>query len=234
MSMPMPEKSNHGFSLLGKRSLVLSHIPMFMAPHQAQVFLAVSLSTADGSDPVKTYLNDQKQTKAKAYVLVSDPLVLSTLAPDTKTPLRTFTGKLYRGAWPFDDMANAPVVIPALTVNVTRAIFYRSFVNAAALKELTYYCFQTPETTYLAHVITRPPDFYQLLSAHVDGLAAKAQQGIVELKFSKVANTMANKLKPKQETSAVTDNRRVQVQTKAELIYDDDPKHLGESMPAMK
>src|SRR5205085_10651053 len=186
MSMPMPEKSNHGFSLLGKRSLVLSHIPMFMAPHQAQVFLAVSLSAADGSDPVKTYLNDQKQTKAQAYVLVSDPLVLPTLAPDAKTPLRTFTGKLYRGAWPFDDLANAQVVIPALTVNVTRAIFYHSFVNAAALKELTYYCFQTPETTYLAHVITRPPDVYHLLSAQGDGISVKAQQGIVELNLSKL------------------------------------------------
>src|ERR1041384_5614991 len=232
MDMPMPEKNNHGFSLLGKRSLVLSHIPMFMAPHQAQVFLEVTLSAADGSDPAKTYLDDQKQTNAKAYVLVSDPLVLPNLAPDAETPLRTFTGKLYRGAWPFDDLAKAPVVIPALTVNVTRAIFYRSFVNAAALKELTYYCFQTPETTYLAHVITRPPDFVQLLSAHVGDLNVKARQGIIELNFTKVPYTIANKLNPKQPMSPVAGNRRVDVQTKAELIYDDDPKHLGEAMSA--
>jgi hypothetical protein len=102
MKMPMPPQSNHGFSLLGRKSLVLSHIPMFMPPHQAQLFLEVTLAGNAGENPTQIYLEDQAKTKSTDYVLVSDPLVLPTLGPKAAKRLQTFTGKLYRG-WPFNN-----------------------------------------------------------------------------------------------------------------------------------
>jgi hypothetical protein len=231
MTMPTAPKSNHGFNLIGKQSLLLSHIPMFMSPHLAQLFLDVTLSTTDGTDPVKTYLNDKKKTGAAAYVLLSDPLVLPTLAPDAPNPLKSFTGKLYRGAWPFDDLPNAPVVIPALTVKVKRSIFFRSIVGATPLDELSYYWFRTQESAYLAHVLTVPPtDFNQILSVTVDGLSTSASKGVVELQFPGVANTIANKLTPQKKATAVIapNGRQVKLQVGNQLIYEDNPKHLGE------
>src|SRR5437868_1941123 len=75
MDMPMPAapSSNHGFYLLGERTFLLSHIPMFMDPHQAQLFLEVGLSISGGADPVKIYHEDQKKNPGSVYVLVTDP-----------------------------------------------------------------------------------------------------------------------------------------------------------------
>lgn len=231
MQMPAAPKSKHGFNLVGKQSILLSHIPMFMAPHQAQLFLEVTLSAPDGSDPLKTYLTDKKKTGAVAYVLVTDPLVLPTLAPNAPKPLKSFTGKLYRGAWPFDDMANAPVVIPALTVKVRRSIFFKSLVGAHALSALSYYWFRTQESAYLAHVLSVPPtDFNQILTAKIEGQPFPANKRIVELQLPGIANAIANKLVPKQKTTAVITpkGQKVKVQVGSELVYEENPKHLSE------
>lgn len=76
MDIPMPQPNNHGFNLLGRKSLVLSRIPMFMPPHQAQLFVEVTLSGSVGQDPAKTYLDDQAETKTTDYVLVTDVSLL--------------------------------------------------------------------------------------------------------------------------------------------------------------
>jgi hypothetical protein len=232
MDMPMPPapSSNHGFYLLGEKTFLLSHIPMFMDPHQAQLFLEVTLSGSGGIDPVKLYHEDQKKYPGSLYVLVTDPLVLPTLAPDAPKPLRTFTGKVYRN-WPFDDMAKAPVVIPALTINVTCSIFFHRFAGDKPLSKLTYYCFKTAESTYLAHVISHPPDFNQILTAEVHGVDPGHKA--IELVFS-AANTIANRLTPNHEESGVQapGGKHVKVHTKKELAYD--AEHLAKAMPAAK
>ena len=232
MDMPMPAapSSNHGFYLLGERTFLLSHIPMFMDPHQAQLFMEVGISISGGADPVKLYHEDQKKHPGSLYVLVTDPLVLPTLAPDAPKPLREFTGKVYRN-WPFDDMAKAPVVIPALDIKVTRSIFFRRFVGAKPLSKLTYYCFKTAESTYLAHVITQPPDFDQILTAEIDGV--DPGHHALELTFSE-ANAIAHKLAPKHPESGVfaLGGKHAKVYTKAQLIYD--AQHLAQAMPAAK
>src|SRR5690349_13714705 len=107
MEMPPAPTSNHGFNLLGKETFGLSHIPMFMMPHQFQVFLEVSIEGPPGSDPIKAYLDDQQKYGATEYVLISDPIVLPTLAPKAHNRISTFTGKLFRG-WPFNNPNTAP------------------------------------------------------------------------------------------------------------------------------
>jgi hypothetical protein len=232
MDMPMPAapSSNHGFYLFGEKTFLLSHIPMFMDPHQAQLFLEVGLSISGGADPVKIYHEDQKKYPGSLYVLVTDPLVLPTLAPDAPKPLRAFTGKVYRN-WPFDDLTKAPVVIPALDIKVTRSIFFRSFIGAKPLSKLSYYCFRTAESTYLAHVITQPPDFNQILTAEVHGV--DPGHHALELEFS-ATNSINHKLPPKHEESGVlaSGGKHAKVHTKAQLVYD--AEHLAKAMPAAK
>jgi hypothetical protein len=234
MHMDMPKTSNHGFYVLGESADLCSHIPMFMDPHQAQLFLEVKI-TPDGKDPAKVISDDRKKTGASEYVLVSDPLQLPTLAPDAPNRRQSFTGKVYRG-WPFDAKTGgisptAPVVLPAVTVHVTRPIYYRSFAGGAKpLDKLSYYTFCTAEARYLAHVITRPPDFDHILKAEVDGLGAKHDKDTVELEFPGVTNTIAHKLAPDHRAQAclVGTHHEVKLHTDAALIYDSE--HLAKAM----
>ena len=232
MSTPPAPKANHGFYLLGEQSLLLAHIPMFMAPHQAQLFMQIDLLTSDGKDAAPIYLKDKKSTGTLEYVLVSDQLELPTLAPDAPNRLQSFTGNLYRG-WPFDRQWHLnpnQLLIPNVTIKVTRSILYSSIATPTTLKELTYYCFQTPETTYLAHVLSKPPDFKHILTAKVSGLGPQAAQGAVRLQFPGVANRVINRLIPTQQTTALVapGGQSVKVQVDQELIFDDNPQHLGE------
>ncbi len=235
MATPVVPKANHGFYLFGEQSLLLTHIPMFMAPHQAQLFMQVSLSTSSGTNAAPIYLKDKVKTGSQEYVLVSDPLELPTLAPDAPQPIRSFTGNLYRG-WPFDRQWNlnpAQLLIPKVTIKVTRSILYSSIATPTTLKQLTYYCFQTPETTYLAHVLSRPPDFVNILTAKVSGLSKQAAEGAIQLQFPGVVNTDGKRLLPTQQASALTapGGQSVKVQVNQELIFDNNPQHLGEPQP---
>jgi hypothetical protein len=229
MDMPMPPQSSHGFSLLGGRSLVLSHIPMFMPPHQYQIFLEVSIDGPAGTDAVAAYLEDKQKSGTTDYELVSDPIVLSTLAPDTPHRLTQFTGKLYRG-WPFNNPNTAPVIVPTLTVHVKQVIYFHSILNQPLLKELTYLAFHTEETGYMVHKLVEPadlktaptpPDFVQILSARLAGGAAGTVADIV---FPGVANDLNHRLQAGQDPTGVAGGKPEHVRVEAELVYD--PSHL--------
>lgn len=231
MPMPMPQPNTHGFSLVGKKSLVLSHIPMFMPPHQAQLFLDVTLSGSGGQDPTKIYLDDQAATKTTDYVLLSDPIVLPMLAPDAKGRLTSFTGALYRG-WPFNTPNTAPVLAQNVTVNITRAIYFQVITGEPPLVNLTYLAFATPESEYLVHKLVQPadlttapvpPDFCQILSAKLDGEREKLRN-VQEVQFPGVTNNLANRLQAAQSKVGEIGAKKVTVRTDQELIYD--PNHL--------
>jgi hypothetical protein len=227
-----PQPNNHGFSVLGKKSLVLSHIPMFMPPHQAQLFLEVTLSGSKGEDPTKVYLDDQAKSGSTDYVLVSDPLVLPTLGPHAPKRLTSFTGKLYRG-WPFDNPNTAPLLVQQLTVHVTRSIYFHDITQDKILQQLTYLAFASHETEYVVHKLVqppdlktapKPPDFVQILSAKIDGTDTAKLHKVHELCFPGVANNLSHKLNANQKVTGELGAKKVHVHTEAELIYD--PNHL--------
>jgi hypothetical protein len=229
MDMPMAPTANHGFSLLGDSSLVLSHIPMFMAPHQYQIFLEVTIEGPAGTDPVQAYLEDKKTSKTTDYELVSDPIVLPTLAEDGAKRLTQFTGKLYRG-WPFNNPNTAPVIVPALTVHVKRVLYFHSILNQQLLTELTYFAFHTHETGYLIHKLVQPadlktaptpPDFVQILSGKLE---SEKFADVVEVGFPGVANDLNHRLNAGQSANGVVGGKHEHVHVSAELVYD--PNHL--------
>jgi hypothetical protein len=225
MPMPMPAASNHGFSLLGKNTLVLSHIPMFMAPHQAQMFLEVTLAGAAGQDPTKIYLDDMAKTHTTDYVLLADPLVLPTLGPAAPHRLESFTGKLFRG-WPFNNPNTAPVLAENVTVHVKKSLYFHPFTMDKPVASLTYLGFRTPETSYLVHKLVQPPDlvrapqppgFCQILSGSLDF------DRVQEIAFPGLDDP-DHRLKPNQKLDGECGKTKVRVQTHDELIFD--PNHL--------
>ncbi len=229
MQMPTAEQSIHGFNLLGEQTLVLSHIPMFMPPHQYQVFVEVTLEGSEGIDPRWVYLEDQQNTRSTDYVLVSDPIILPTLALGAPSPLKSFTGHLYRG-WPWDKKGNLnpeQLLVPSLTALITRAIFFQSILNPSPLPELTYIAFHTDEMDYIAHELrqnpkseaSNPPDFYQIISAKLE-LEAPSGDAFW-IRFPEMANTVQNRLTSDCKVSGLdSGGQRVDLQTYSELIFD--------------
>jgi hypothetical protein len=229
MDMPMPAANNHGFSLLGHKSLVFSHIPMFMPPHQAQVFLEVTLSGSGGQNPTEIYLKDMHSSGTTNYVVVSDPIVLQNLAPRAPAPISRFTGKLYRG-WPFNTPNTAPLLADNVTVNVIRSLYFEKIAVGKPLPDLTYLAFATPETSYLVHKLVQPadlktaptpPGFVQILSSH---LKPEHVHGVEELAVPGVADNYADRLEAGKTVRGKLGCERVEISATAELIYD--PDHL--------
>ena len=176
------EPGVHGMVIAGERTVFLSHLPMFGSPHDYQVILEATF-TKSGGDPLADYFNDRKATGAPLYTLEPERFVLPRLA--AASPLRSFKASVYRGHFErFRTQAakQAARVAQNVEVTVTRVIHFAQF-DAAVDKpaQLEYLLFGKGGEQFLAHVVTRPPDFDQILSVKPLGdafAAAKSDHGV--------------------------------------------------------
>lgn len=168
--------ASHTMLVLGTGQVFLSHLPMFMKPHDYQVILQASFS----SDPQRVYVDDRKaHPKALLYTLQPKAFVLPDLfppSPGQPAHLRSFQANLFRGDFEKPD-ADTAEVAANLTVTVTGVVLGRRFIpGAPALDRLAYVLFGKGPELWLAHVITKPPDFDQVLSTTVGGHAFTDQE----------------------------------------------------------
>ena len=151
--------------MAGEQTVFLSHLPMFGSPHDYQVILEVALAKP-GSDPQADYFSDRKKTGATLYTLEPERFVLPRLA--ARKPLRSFKASVYRGhfeRFPTPAAKTAARVAQNVDVTVTRVIHFAQFDPAAAKPaHLEYLLFGKGDEFFLAHVVTRPPDFDQIIS----------------------------------------------------------------------
>jgi hypothetical protein len=85
MKMSDPERpAVHGMLMVGEARVLLSHLPMFHAPHDQQIILEASLS-APGFNPQKKYVDDRNATQTRIYTWVPKPFVLSDLCISSGT-----------------------------------------------------------------------------------------------------------------------------------------------------
>ncbi len=140
---------------------------MFMKPHDFQVVLQARFGESDE----ETYVEDRAaHPKALVYTLAPAPFVLPDIlppAPGTTPRLRKFRGDLFRGHFeqpgPGTDQIAADV-----EVTVDAVVLGRRFEpEAPAPDTLTYVLFGAGAELWLAHVISGPPDFDQLVSVKV-------------------------------------------------------------------
>jgi hypothetical protein len=157
--------SAHGMLIVGEQTVFLSHLALFHPPHNYQVILEGTFAKP-GSDPQADYFNDRKRTGTKIYTLEPEPFVLPRLA--AAEPLRSFKASIYRGHF---ERIKPPRALDAarigekVDVNVTRIIHFRKFdPTAAKPAQLEYLLFGKGAELFLAHVITKPPDFDHILS----------------------------------------------------------------------
>ncbi|MDX6272455.1 MAG: hypothetical protein QOD28_3678 [Acidobacteriota bacterium] len=161
----------HNMLIVGQESVFLSHLPMFNAPdfnspHRYQVILEATFTKA-GANPQAVYANDRKKNPAtKIYTLNPNKFVLQNLMPsDAQPAINSFGAKIFRGH--LEKPANR-VLASGVNVNVKNVIHFREFdPKAARLERLEYILFGKGKELFLAHFITRPPDFDQVLSVTV-------------------------------------------------------------------
>jgi hypothetical protein len=158
-------ESVHGMLIVGEQTVFLSHLPMFGSPHDYQVILEVAFAKA-GADPQADYFNDRKRSSTKIYTLEPERFVLTRLA--AATPLHQFKANIYRGhfeRFPTQRAKEAARIAQNVDVNVTRVIHFRKFdPTVEKPAQLEYLLFGKGDEHFLAHVITKPPDFDHIVS----------------------------------------------------------------------
>jgi hypothetical protein len=165
-----PDCGVHNMFVVGEKAMFLSHLPMFDSEHRYQIILEAKLKQS-GSDVTEVYLQDRTtHAQLKMYTLKPlDFFVLSRVMSKNETaPLRTsFNAQVFRGHLE----RNPNQVIQGLeNVEVEiQKVFYAAELSptGVAPTELTYIIFGKDNDLYLAHLITRAPDFDQIINVTI-------------------------------------------------------------------
>ena len=237
-----PTFGTHGMLVVGEQTVYLSHLPMFMLPHNFQVILEVTF-TNGREDPQAIYVNDRRQTGTKLYTLKPmEDFELIDLAPAdaTHSPRRSsFNGTIFRNHFerPNKPHPEAPphVGLADAVVHIVNVCHFRELQLkplADPLPQLQYLLFGKRQELFLAHWITRPRDFDQVLSAKVTGhdfTDEELRHGVV-VTFPGRANSIPMKLKEGEQVAgraqAVGQDGSgsfdVQVETDVEFYFEAD------------
>lgn len=154
----------HGMVLVGRGTLYLSHLPMFMAPHDFQVILEVSLD-----DDAMGRLRDSRASGPTGiYTFRPEEFHITELvSPEPGGSARTrFGGDLVRGHFE----KGGQEIAEGTTVTVVDIAYFRQLDFDSKEAELTYVLFGKGDELFLAHRVTAAPDFDQVVSVHVQGL----------------------------------------------------------------
>ena len=195
----------HNMMVVGEKSVYLSHLPMFMSPHNFQVILEADFAQG-GKSIREVYAKDrQSHPKVKMYTLEpQDSFKLPTLFRPLPPPRSSFKAKLFRG-----HLERGGEELSGLTnfdVKIKRVIYSEELDGTRTKPDkLTYILFGRPDELFLAHLIAAPPpDFDQLISVKIDGHQFTEEELTrgVEVVFLERANSAAERLKEKEKLRA--------------------------------
>jgi hypothetical protein len=209
----------HNQMMVGEQTIYLSHLPMFMFnpkrhEHNYQVILEVTLSAP--GNPQATYADDRRRhPDERMYTMSPEPFEMVELDP--QHPTRTeLTGGIFRGHLERGGRS----IIRAATANVVSTVYFHEFdPNAEPLGQLEYLLFGKAPDLFLAHVITRPPDFDQILGVTISGAALTAddlKRGI-RIKIPGRANTPHARIKAQERIKGQAQLRGAQAEPPLEL-----------------
>lgn len=193
----------HGMIIVGEDTVYLSHLPMFASPHNYQVILEVTF-TGEQGDPQAAYVEDRRTSGERVYSLFPKSFSLPMLAStDPEHPrLETFQANIVRGHF---EKPGAELILTDVDVNVVKVIHFRKFdPEAEELPELEYFLFGKGQELYLAHVITRPPDFDQILDVKQisQDFSDEELADTVRITFPGLDNTVEGRINAHQRTIA--------------------------------
>jgi hypothetical protein len=228
---PADRPATHNMLVVGEETVYLSHLPMFQTadmprmPHRYQTILEVTF--AQQAEYVK---NRQEHRSTNIYTLTPETFVLPELVSSDPLhqPLRSFNAKaIFRGHLERD--GSVPI-LQDVEVSVKRVVHFREFdPKAQKPPQLEYLLFGTGQDLFMAHVITAPPDFDQVLAVKVTDHAftnEELAQG-VRLVFPGTMNAPTSRLREKQQLAAEmpAENapapKTIQVEVTRELYFEE-------------
>ena len=206
--------NTHNMLVFGDKKIYLSHLPMFdgvnedktefTAPHRYQVILDASF--LKGGQNLQSVYNDdrRKNTGVRIYTLSPERFVLPRLGLGSpQSPLLSgFKANVFRGH--LEKGGQVVAGLEKVEVKVSRIVHYRKFnPNASRLADLKYLLFGSSQEIFLAHYISKPPDFDQILSVKVDGHSftdAELGKGI-EITITGKPNLASERVKEAQQVA---------------------------------
>jgi hypothetical protein len=206
--------ATHNMMVVGNDAVFLSHLPMFnkeskdhtafLSPHRYQVILEATLSRA-GEDVTQIYVTDRgRSPRVKMYTLNPEQFVLAQLfTPDFDHPKRrtfkatVFRGHLERGGVPIQGLDGIQVVI-------RRTIYARLLKPREKKPEtLQYILFGKGHDRFLAHTISEPPDFDQLIAVTLNhDLPDEQMARGIQIMIPDRSNFANQRLKQDEQVSA--------------------------------
>lgn len=204
--------ARHGMLVVGKEAIFLSHLPMFSrktshSPHRYQVILEVGFDN-DGVSLDQDYLRDRENhPDIRMYTLnPTEDFVLSRLfeADEQGRQREEFQATVFQGHFERE----SPRAINGLTganVRVKRVVYARELpLGSTRPKQLEYFLFGHRSDLYLAHQITRAPDFDQIVAVEVSGhefTESELSRGVTLTVLGR-ADSAAKRLKSGEKISA--------------------------------
>lgn len=197
-----PQEPPHNMMVVGEKTVFLSHLPMFMTPHNFQVILEATFSSG-GKDVTSIYVKDrQTHPQEKMYTLEpQERFKLPTLFTPRPPERASFKGTIFRG-----HLERGGVHINGLEnidVNIKRVVYAQKLDSSLRkLDQLEYLLIGKGQELFLAHVISKAPDFDQLLSVKVANAPSDADLNTgVRVVFLNRPNTAAQRLKEKEQAT---------------------------------
>jgi hypothetical protein len=183
--------TTHNMMIVGVKTVYISHLPMFdsvtedgtdfTSPHRRQVILEATFTQA-GKDVTQLYSRDrQSHPKEKMYTLKPSQFVLERVDPNGKA-LKKFRGNaIFRGHL---ERESQRIIgrenTGSFDVNVKNVVHFHKFdPQGTKPAQLEYLLFGKGAELFLAHFITKPDDFDQIVSVNIPG------HGLTDAQLSK-------------------------------------------------
>ena len=218
----------HNMMLVGEKAVYLSHLPMFHPPHQFQVILEAAFEKG-GKRLSGSYLTDRIQhAKVKMYTVEPTEVFVLPRMWAAEGPRRAefvgtvFRGHLERGGEPINGLVG-------IDVKVKRVVYARELPTAKRDEKLTYILFGDGKELFLAHQLSKAPDFDQIVAVEVDGhpfTRAELLRGVT-VTFPGRDNLVSGRLKEGETTVAqgqgtgTSDLFDIRVRSKRELYFEE-------------
>ena len=207
----------HEFELFGSNSTYLSHYPMFGSIHAYQVLLKATLTSTRGGDFKRAYIaRKQKSPDAGYSVSSADAHGVNQywVMPDKIKEGKTFTAVV---RWWKDDVNSS--ILAHVTVRIDKVIHFRLFQpNDSRPAVLQYLLFGNRSEAFLAHWISRYPDFDQVVQVHLDKASARPNDGkATVVTFAGRKNKETRRVSPPEVVVGRVKGAAVRIQVENEI-----------------
>ncbi len=146
----------HGMVLIGEKSVVLSHLPLYQAPHNFQVVIEVEISTEH-----KQLLDELRGQWDGIITVEPENFDLFRLMPGNGDPLTRFRGSFYRGHFE----RGGSRFMENVEFRVSSNLLFRELDSQLTDTKdgVHMYWLGTEKESYLIHKIGAKPNFDQVL-----------------------------------------------------------------------